>query len=378
MKQKKRPDAPVQELIVTDLGNEYNSCNSSSGISESINLDQISAEKLSHQPSELETALLQTIKKMNGTFTKLSSEFQKPATNLTTFYEKHFKQEQLIDSILPLYVKMYRVANRPSWAEVFDDDQRGAVGTPGELRAAKELQSLEERWDQLMVQIDEAMTAMWQMHEKNYVDFLDIGAINLVDCERMVNVSLRDLSNSKYGRHTLFVLLRENEFQAKLVNIVIVCKGSKEGGAKWKQITGVTFPVLADETGDFVRSLHFGVSVWNMCKTKKFNGRGRKRAAGITEFKAFVDDKMHDFYQLGGDVIIDSKGKLLYVFKSKNSDDRPPVDELLETIPKADIDPFHVGRQKTLEVVVEKQGARQQQQRSPTSSSGLCGSCNVM
>uniref|UniRef100_A0A914X5M6 Uncharacterized protein n=1 Tax=Plectus sambesii TaxID=2011161 RepID=A0A914X5M6_9BILA len=324
MKQKKRPDAPVQELVVTDLGNEYNSCNSSSGISESINLDQISAEKLGHQPSELETALLQTIKKMNGTFTKLSSEFEKPAINLTAFYEKHFKQEQLIDSILPLYVKMYRVANRPSWAEIYDDDQRGAVGTPGELKAVKELQSLEERWDRLMVQIDEAMTAMWQMNEKNYVDFLDIG------------------------------------------------------GAKWKQITGVTFPVLADETGDFVRSLHFGVSVWNMCKTKKFNGRGRKRAAGITEFKAFVDDKMHDFYQLGGDVIIDAKGKLLYVFKSKNSDDRPPVDELLETIPKADIDPFHVGRQKTLEVVVEKQGARQQQQRSPTSSGGLCGSCNVM
>jgi hypothetical protein len=46
------------------------------------------------------------------------------------------------------------------------------------------------------------------------------------------------------------------------------------GAAKWKQLTGVTFPVLADENGEFVRNLHFGVSVWNMSNTKHFNRVG--------------------------------------------------------------------------------------------------------
>lgn len=95
----------------------------------------------------------------------------------------------------------------------------------------------------------------------------------------------------------------------------------------------------------------------------------------MTEFKAFVDDKMHDFYQLGGDIVVDAKGKLLYVFKSKNSDDRPSVDELLETIPKADTDPFQVGRHNnTLAVVVESQGQGFQQR----GRSNLCGSCSIM
>jgi hypothetical protein len=100
--------------------------------------------------------------------------------------------------------------------------------------------------------------------------------------------------------HVCSLVERAKEFETKLVNIVVVCKGSRAGpfcfvfmknspikqcnfciclmhicdylgGLKWMKLAGVTFPLLADEKGDFVKFFHFGADVFNLCNTTLYN-----------------------------------------------------------------------------------------------------------
>uniref|UniRef100_A0A914UUM0 Uncharacterized protein n=1 Tax=Plectus sambesii TaxID=2011161 RepID=A0A914UUM0_9BILA len=200
-----------------------------------------------------------------------------------------------------------------------------------ETEAYRKLRSIEEMWDQFILDVEDAMVAKYQENNQNCIEIIDHGTIRMMDCEKMREVALRDVLNPKFGHYTLFVLLR-----------------TILGGTKWRQLTGVTFPVLADEASEFVGSLQFGVSVLNMCNTTVFNKVGKLLAADEPIFKAFVDDNIHDFYQLGGDVIVDSQGKLVYLYKSKHSEDRPTISDLLERISTFENEnPFTIRSRKT-------------------------------
>lgn len=85
-----------------------------------------------------------------------------------------------------------------------------------------------------------------------------------------------------------------------------------------------------------------------------------------------MDDELHEFYQLGGNVVLDCKGKVIYVFKSIGFDERPSADELLENIPKAEIDPFV--RQRVEEDKIELNGGVV----PPKARKSACSSCAVL
>lgn len=128
--------------------------------------------------------------------------------------------------------------------------------------------------------------------------------------------------------------LQENaeKFRKKLCNIVIVCKGSREAGKKWKQLAGVDFPILADEHAQFVKAFKFSTSLWNTCRTfMRCSKAELLRESGRFELMA---DEKRDIFQLGGEVLMDAKGKIKYLHKCQTSDDRPPCSELLQLIPK--------------------------------------------
>jgi peroxiredoxin len=97
-------------------------------------------------------------------------------------------------------------------------------------------------------------------------------------------VTLNSTMNPRIGKMTLLVLMRffgspycldlvkaihdrAREFELHLCNVSIVCRGSKEGGLKWRKLTGINFPVLADEHRDFVTSLQFKQSVFHLTST---------------------------------------------------------------------------------------------------------------
>lgn len=119
------------------------------------------------------------------------------------------------------------------------------------------------------------------------------------------------------------------DFQRKLCNVVIVCKGTKEGGRKWRQVIGIHMPVLADEMGEFMTSFNFPISVWNMSRTSE---RCLLAAASIAKTLHLIDDKEKDVYQLGGEVLLCNRGKQFFVHKCQTTDDRPPWNELLDMI----------------------------------------------
>uniref|UniRef100_A0A914VTC3 Alkyl hydroperoxide reductase subunit C/ Thiol specific antioxidant domain-containing protein n=1 Tax=Plectus sambesii TaxID=2011161 RepID=A0A914VTC3_9BILA len=340
--------------------------------------------------TNLELAILSTINEIRVLKSVLENDLQNKIIDLSTFYQKHFKHNQVDNILMPFYVNMHSAALSEASENSISIDQVTIKGkTAGEIDALKTLQSLEEQWNKLLLQVDESLPELAEEEEKDPGEYLDAEKISLIDCERNQNVTLDDLLSPKYGRFTLFVLIRffgcsvcldhvrelvtrADEFEAKLVNIVIVCKGRREGGAKWKQLTGVTFPVLADETGAFVRCFHFGVSVWKMNNSKEFHARAMVRASGDDEFKAFVDDELHEFYQLGGNVVLDTKGKVIYVFKSAGLDERPTADELLRNIPKVEIDPFV--RQRVEEDKIELNGGVMPQ----TAEKSGCSSCTIL
>lgn len=125
--------------------------------------------------------------------------------------------------------------------------------------------------------------------------------------------------------------METDEFVKKLCNIIIICKGTKEAGKKWKQLAGINFPILADEKAEFIKAFKFSSSLWNTCRTFVRCAKAEiLKQSGRLEFLA---DEKRDIFQLGGEVLMDAKGKVKYLHKCQTSDDRPSCAELLRLIP---------------------------------------------
>uniref|UniRef100_A0A914X6C8 Alkyl hydroperoxide reductase subunit C/ Thiol specific antioxidant domain-containing protein n=1 Tax=Plectus sambesii TaxID=2011161 RepID=A0A914X6C8_9BILA len=318
----------------------------------------------------------------------LSNEFAKEDIDLEDFYKRHFVKNQLSEVFLPLYLDYYKAKGETSEAEFVETDAGNESN--GFDKNSEDLRYCEQKWDDLMMKIQEKMTSAWNANEKTYTNIMNAGNIGLIDCEKQKKVTLKNVIAAKFARYTLFVFIRffgcpvcfdhvqslverAKEFDAKMTNVVIVCKGSKEGGVKWKQLAGVTFPLLADEDGDFVRYLHFGVDIYNLCCTGLFQKRAQLQVTGDTVFKGLVEDKIHSIYQMGGAIIVDCKGQVVYFFKSKDAYERPPVAELLSSIPSPAADS---ACSSALIDVKKKMTAWSND--GVASSCSVCGGCNIM
>ena len=65
------------------------------------------------------------------------------------------------------------------------------------------------------------------------------------------------------------------------------------------------------------------LAVWGMLALIKY---AEQLAGGGKLLRSLEGDDVH---QMGGDFMVDSKGKLVYVYRGKSSYDRPSVGELL-------------------------------------------------
>lgn len=123
------------------------------------------------------------------------------------------------------------------------------------------------------------------------------------------------------------------EFASQFINngcnIIIVCKGSKEGGKKWRARVGLQLPVLADERCHLVESFDFPLSIWNAARTSSCYVLAYKVKADIIPLK---DDPRADLYQMGGEVLMDATGNVLHVHKCKTPEDRPSCQDLLRLL----------------------------------------------
>jgi hypothetical protein len=88
---------------------------------------------------------------------------------------------------------------------------------------------------------------------------------------------------------------------------------------------GLPFVVLTDETRATYRAYGLGRGRWwRVWGPRTVRAYGRLIRGG-----ARAERPKEDTLQLGGEFVVGRDGRLLYAFRSKGPDDRPPVDDLV-------------------------------------------------
>ena len=101
-----------------------------------------------------------------------------------------------------------------------------------------------------------------------------------------------------------------------------------ESASEWVESCGFDFPLAVDMERALYVSLGLprSVLVWTTFTLARY---AEQQKAGVELLKARKGDDLH---QMGGDFIVDSAGRLKYIFRGKTSYDRPSVDDLLAAL----------------------------------------------
>jgi hypothetical protein len=126
---------------------------------------------------------------------------------------------------------------------------------------------------------------------------------------------------------------QEDEFQRRRVQIFAVTFESRRRTREYQRKERLPFPLLRDPRRTAYE--RFGI--------ERRSGFGILQPATIVYYiKRFLQGQMParvkaDPYQLGGDVLIDVDGIVLWVYRSSQPADRPSVDAILREIDRAGV-----------------------------------------
>ncbi len=113
--------------------------------------------------------------------------------------------------------------------------------------------------------------------------------------------------------------------------MVVVARGIRESAMKWIDNNNFTFPLLLDMERRLYRVLGLRRSVLGVWRINSVLGYAEEKVAGVKGTPAYEGD---DLNVMGGDFVVDSRGTLVYSYRSTNARDRPTVDELLTIVSK--------------------------------------------
>ena len=116
------------------------------------------------------------------------------------------------------------------------------------------------------------------------------------------------------------------QFKELDCEVVVVARGVQEDGLKWLETTGHTFPLLLNINRELYDCFGLRRSVAGVWTIAAITGYAEEKLAGIAAAPHYPGDDLHT---MGGDFIVDSTGKAVYVYCSKTSQDRPDVSKLL-------------------------------------------------
>ncbi|WP_436792878.1 AhpC/TSA family protein [Actinospongicola halichondriae] len=110
--------------------------------------------------------------------------------------------------------------------------------------------------------------------------------------------------------------------------VVVICFSAPDYVAAYQRERLAPLTVLVDEDRGSYRAYGFGRgSVRSVWGPKVWLAYAKLLLAGH-RFRRPVEDTL----QLGGDVVVGRDGRVAYVFRSTDPDDRPGVDELLAAV----------------------------------------------
>lgn len=126
-------------------------------------------------------------------------------------------------------------------------------------------------------------------------------------------------------------MAHQKQIDATTSQVLVVTFGSLEGAKKWLQDTECPYQLLRDEKRELYTSMGLYRSVAKTWKTDSvsFYGEAIRAKAELPEFVQGDDP-----HQMGGDLIIDKDGRLLMVYASKHSKDRPMVEDIITELKK--------------------------------------------
>lgn len=122
---------------------------------------------------------------------------------------------------------------------------------------------------------------------------------------------------------------RYDEFTAKGADVAAIGMGIPEMAADFREKQDVPFPLLVDRTKQTYRALEMkrgtlwdvaGPPVWLRFAKGIFGGHG-------------VDKPKQDPLQMGGVLVVDRGGDVLYEFRASASSDAPPIEDVLAAVP---------------------------------------------
>lgn len=109
---------------------------------------------------------------------------------------------------------------------------------------------------------------------------------------------------------------------------VVICFSAPEHVAAYQRERLQPMTVLVDEERASYGAYGFGRgsvgAVWGL---RTWRAYARLLRAGRSFQRPTEDTR-----QLGGDVVVDPHGRIAYLFRSEDPDDRPSVDELVEAV----------------------------------------------
>jgi hypothetical protein len=121
---------------------------------------------------------------------------------------------------------------------------------------------------------------------------------------------------------------REDEFQRRKVQIVVVTFESNFLARRYVEDTSLNWPILVDETREMYRK--YGMltaSLWDIWGPKTWWVYLREMMKGAKLIKS-----EGDIFQRGGDVLIDPAGIVSLHHIGAGPADRPPVERILQRI----------------------------------------------
>jgi len=124
---------------------------------------------------------------------------------------------------------------------------------------------------------------------------------------------------------------RQTEFAQLGCSVLVVSFGGREGAHRWLADTGCPFPLLLDPARELYTQLGLARSISKVWQHGTLQYYGGQKAAG-RPLPASYTDLEDDPHQMGGDFVVDGRGRLTLVYCSASPPDRPTVERLLGTL----------------------------------------------
>ncbi|MED6294476.1 hypothetical protein CHARACLAT_021413 [Characodon lateralis] len=196
---------------------------------------------------------------------------------------------------------------------------------PAVREQVEELLKLEKEWDSFLLSLDKGLQMTdEELSGAKTVDSLSPDSL-FTDARSGESVTLGQF----LGQGQKLLLANQTLLEARSVQVMVVSFGNVEGAQLWLEGTGCTFKMLMDSQRKVYRSLGLGSS---FSKVLKFGCLMQFSEYSIAnrDFPDVPHRLLEDIYQLGGDVLLDEMGKVLFSHPSKDPLDRPSLTDVLQ------------------------------------------------